>query len=214
MVLPLKRSTRNRFLHQINASVYSPNTSLCRIWYLEDSSWCLRTLTPHAVSQSSPHISEYQATCSPDGSPTPAHSSSCWRQNCQRISPRSSGLWAGRVKDWKQMDSTSETRNIEKTHVRLGNVPQEPRGFVRVPGARTTVKEGHADVTQVTRGGGTGVISLRVEDTPIAWSGGRCLCQRRWRWTWGSREWTPASDSTSDSGISGTRRCWPDSEAC
>lgn len=51
------------------------------------------------VFQCSPHISGYQMMCSPDGSPTRAHSSSCWRQNCQRISPHYSDLWVWKVKD-------------------------------------------------------------------------------------------------------------------
>lgn len=64
------------------------------------------TLDFAVASQSSPHISGFQMMCSPDGSPTPAHSSSCWRQSCQRTSPRRSGLWARNVKDSKQMQVT------------------------------------------------------------------------------------------------------------
>lgn len=67
---------------------------------------CLIDTHSHTASQCSPHISEYQMMCSPDGSPTRAHSASCWRQNCQRISPQRSGLWAWRVKDWKQMQQS------------------------------------------------------------------------------------------------------------
>lgn len=64
-----------------------------------------RSFSPQHL-KGSPHISGFQTMCSPDGSPTPAHSSSCWRQSCQRTSPRRSGLWARNVKDSKQMQVT------------------------------------------------------------------------------------------------------------
>lgn len=70
-----------------------------------DADTSRRSLLPRHL-KGSPHISGFQMMCSPDGSPTPAHSSSCWRQSCQRTSPRSSGLWARDVKDSKQMQVT------------------------------------------------------------------------------------------------------------
>ncbi len=61
------------------------------------------------VSKRSPHISEFQMMCSPDGSPVLAHSSSCWRQNYQRISPQHSGLWVWNVKAKNNMQITKNS---------------------------------------------------------------------------------------------------------
>lgn len=47
----------------------------------------------------SPHISECQMMCSPDGSLVPIHFFFCWRQSCRKIWPPNSGLWGWWVKD-------------------------------------------------------------------------------------------------------------------
>lgn len=224
-----RRSVRYLLLFEWQGmSCFRLFSSICSMWLKEPSSSCTVTLIgpcketfkqsrevrqfkpawvltewPGTVLYDSPHISEFQMMCSPDGSPAPARSSFCWRQSCRRISPHCSDLCIWTVKT--KTNSRRCQTQWRKTQIIFNANIWMLFSFlftVSITATSTTLRlSANTDLTA-------------IKDTPTVWWGGLCLCQRRWRWIWGRHEWTEASGSTCDSGTSETRLYWPDSGAC